>query len=137
MQTQAPPRRVLIVEDDALTSRIYRSTLAPGFSCHCEPTGEGALAHLSRERADAVLLDWDLPGMSGLEVLKTIRAGDATGGLPVLMVTGRTDGASRALAAEHGATGYRNKPVEAGVLIDWLRQACAAGASSGRTGGRS
>ena len=118
-----PPRRILIVEDDPLTARCYQAALKPHaahFSWRWEATGEGALACLRRERADAVLLDWDLPGMSGLAVLQEIRAEPETVSLPVIMVTGRDDADSRDRALECGATGFHSKPLEPDELARWL-----------------
>jgi len=118
-------RRILIVEDDPLTALTYRCALkghGESYACHYESTGEGALAHLRRESPDAAILDWDLPGISGLEVLRAIRSDSGLGGLPVLMVTGRCDEASRDLALTCGANQFRNKPLAPAELLGRLRE---------------
>lgn len=125
----SPPRRVLIVEDDALTRLVYQSALKTGagkFACHCEATGEGALDYLRRKRADVVVLDWDLPGISGLAVLRTIRSTTTSGEMPVLMVTGHEEATGESIALKCGADMFLPKPVSPEDLLTRLRELTSA-----------
>ncbi len=78
--------RLLIVEDSPSDRRIYRRTLQ-GFDIHFAGSGEAALESLRREPFDAVVLDFDLPGLDGAQVLGMIRDGLKLD-VPVVVVTG-------------------------------------------------
>lgn len=91
-------RRVLIVEDHAPTARLFVEAFegaAPGVSCVDVRTGEMALEHLTGECAATrepglVLLDLDLPGMDGFEVLEKLYSHPELRGTPVVVVSGNT-----------------------------------------------
>ena len=103
--THAP--RLLIVEDSPSDQRIYRRTLHD-FEIRFADSGEAALECLRREPFDAVILDFDLPGLDGAQVLSRIRDGLALD-LPVVIVTG---GGSEDLAVgllKQGADDYVTK----------------------------
>ncbi len=82
------------------------------------PTGEDAVAALAARRPDAVLLDLDLPGMSGLEVAEHLRAAGYEG--PVIAVTGGGDDLTPATLREQGFTDIVHKPTPGSVLVDVL-----------------
>ena len=80
--------RILLIEDEAKTARAVLNGLrAEGFAPSWAETGEDGFFLLSSEHFDVVVLDWMLPGRSGLEVLKTVRAKDSK--TPVLLLTAR------------------------------------------------
>lgn len=117
-------KRLLIVDDDALMIALYRSIfrrLAAEFDCEFEQSGAAAVARLARERFDAVVMDWDMGGLSGLEILKAIRADPRTAGQRVFLITGRFDAESRDLAIEAGADEYASKPFAIDDLLARLR----------------
>jgi len=117
-------RRILIVEDDELMRIFYERLFKRHegeFIWHLPPSAEEALEHLRACEVDAAILDWDLPGINGLQLLKAIRANPATKALPVLMVSGRTSPDYEALALKHGASGYLAKPFETEKLLAYLR----------------
>lgn len=119
-----PRQCLLIVEDDELMGVLYRTIfrrLAPEFACEFERSGAAALARLGSERFDAVIMDWDLGGLSGLDALRAIRATPRTAGLPVFLITGRLDAESRDLALEAGASDYASKPLPVEDLLARLR----------------
>jgi DNA-binding response OmpR family regulator len=108
-------RTILIVEDDPDVVRVARAYLErEGYAVLVEGDGEAGLHRARAERPDLVVLDWMLPGASGLDVLRRLRA---DGGVPVLMLTARTDEADRVLGLELGADDYLTKPFSPRELV--------------------
>ncbi len=102
---------ILIVEDDDDLRRIMRWGLeAEGFEVACAADGQQALEAVFRLRPDLVVLDWELPAVSGIEVCALIRNAENSVGIPVVMVSGRyeTDNVRRGIEA--GADAYVTKP---------------------------
>jgi DNA-binding response OmpR family regulator len=117
-------RRILIVDDDALMQRFYKSMFRKHedeFECTVKGSAEAALDHLNRNPVDAVILDWDLPVVKGLDVLKALRAHPRTKALPVIMATGRSAEADKALAEKLGASAFFTKPFDVAELLERLR----------------
>ena len=82
------------------------------------PTGEDAVAMLPSRRPDAVLLDLDLPGMSGVAVAEQLRSAAYDG--PVIAVTGGGDELTPSLLREQGFTDIIHKPTPGSVIVDIL-----------------
>jgi len=81
-------KRVLVVDDEPVIRALVVASLAAECKVSAAADGRDALASLHNERPDVVLLDVSLPGMSGAEVLRQIRADATLNGLPVLLLTG-------------------------------------------------
>jgi CheY-like chemotaxis protein len=81
-------KRVLVVDDEPVIRALVVASLAADFKVSAAADGRDALAALQSERPDVVLLDVSLPGMSGAEVLRQIRADVGLCGVPVLLLTG-------------------------------------------------
>lgn len=118
------PLRVLVV-DDASSMRKIISRMVSGIGM--EPVqAEGGQAALDclrgGEHIDLILLDWNMPEMDGLEVLKAIRAEDSTKGIPVMMVTTESERASVVKAVQAGANDYLAKPFEEKDLVARVRK---------------
>lgn len=119
--------KVLVVEDsDILGRALQRGLKAEGFTVDVAPSGEDALVLLAGAEYDAVVLDWMLPGISGLEVLGSLRSG-AGGATPVLFLTARSDVADRIRGLDHGADDYLAKPFDFGELVARVRSLCRRG----------
>jgi len=104
--------RVLVVEDHALNVELVRDLLEPeGVAVAHAASGEAALAMISRERPDLVLIDLTLPGMDGLEATRRMKEGP-TGGLRVVVVTARVMKSDRDAALAHGADAFLAKPLD-------------------------
>ena len=117
-------RRILIVDDDDLMLTFYRSLFSryeSEFSPFFEETGEGALLQLKTSWFDAAILDWDMPRLSGLSILKAIRANPDTRGMQVIMISGHAEFADRARALKSGADDFLAKPFEVETLLARLR----------------
>src|SRR5437588_2671168 len=99
---------VLLVEDaDELAGLVTRELKADGHEVRRAEDGERALVLYDRERPDIVILDWMLPKMDGIAVLRQIRQ---RGHTPVLMLTARGEEVDRVIGLEVGADDYLTKP---------------------------
>jgi len=90
-------RSVIIVDDDAATAEMYRLGLeAAGYTVVVAPDADGLFRTIDRATPDIIVLDWQLPGMRGDEILQHIRIDPRTRALPVFMLSnhlGDQDGA--------------------------------------------
>lgn len=110
---------ILLVEDAPdLTEVIARELERLGWRVLRAPDGQSGLALHGREHPDLVVLDWMLPGMEGLDVLRQIRQESVT---PVLMLTARGDELDRVVGLEVGADDYLTKPFSMRELIARIR----------------
>ncbi|MBU3687777.1 MAG: DNA-binding response regulator [Mycobacteriaceae bacterium] len=111
--------RVLIVEDEeSLADPLAFLLRKEGFEATVAIDGPSALAEFDRSGADIVLLDLMLPGMSGTDVCRQLRA---RSGVPVIMVTARDSEIDKVLGLELGADDYVTKPYSARELIARIR----------------
>ena len=122
LNTMNGPRRpkILLIEDENKTARaIINGLKTEGFILSLASTGEDGFFQLSSEPFDVIVLDWMLPGRSGLEVLKTLRArGSKT---PVLLLTARDALEDRVAGLDSGADDYLVKPFALAELAARLR----------------
>ena len=105
-----PPARILIVDDDPVMVRVLARILAPMGEILFATDGESALRMVRERSPDAVLLDVEMPGMSGFEVCRAIKADPSNADLPILFVSGHTDIETEAKGLEVGAVDYIMKP---------------------------
>jgi len=109
-----------LIEDEAKTARAVLSGLkGEGFVPAWAETGEDGFFLLNSQHFDVVVLDWMLPGRSGLEVLKTVRAKDSK--TPVLLLTARDALEDRIAGLDSGADDYLVKPFALAELAARLR----------------
>ncbi len=102
---------ILIVEDEPALAELLRYNLeAAGFSARVVASGEEAELVLSEERFDLLVLDWMLPGVTGIELCRRLRQGAETKAIPVLMLTARGEEADRVRGLSTGADDYVVKP---------------------------
>ena len=103
--------RILIVEDESDLSLLLGYNLeAEGYAVENVERGDEAELRLAENAPDLVILDWMLPGVSGLEICRRLRARESTRTLPVIMVTARGDIRSRVHGLNLGADDYLVKP---------------------------
>jgi diguanylate cyclase (GGDEF)-like protein/PAS domain S-box-containing protein len=112
------PASLLVVDDhepnrDALSRRLARE----GYVVATAADGPEALALIGAGAYDLILLDVEMPGMNGLDVLKRVRDAHAPTDLPVIMVTARSRGADVVEALRLGANDYVTKPVDVSVAL--------------------
>ena len=116
--------KILIVDGYAAMRRIIRNLLRDlGFSnTHEAADGDTGLLMLREGGVDFLVTDWKLPGMTGLELLKTVRSDPGLKGLPVLMVTTEAKREHIIEAARAGVNGYVVKPFSAETLADKINR---------------
>jgi two-component system phosphate regulon response regulator PhoB len=109
---------VLIVEDEVPLVTMLRYNLErEGFAVDAAADGEEALLRIAERRPDAVLLDWMLPLVSGLEVCRQLRRSPATRALPIIILTARGEESDRVRGLDCGADDYVVKPFSLIELI--------------------
>lgn len=110
--------RILIVEDEeALTLVIGYNLEKEGYDIEAVTRGDDAELRLQEERFDLVLLDWMLPGVTGIELCRRIRARAETADVPVIMLTARGEEADRIRGLDTGADDYVVKPFSVPELM--------------------
>ncbi len=118
----ASATRILVVEDESDTALLLAYNLeAEGYVVECVDRGEEAELRLAENPPDLVLLDWTLPGLSGLEICRRLRARESTRTLPVIMVTARGEEAERVRGLSVGADDYVVKPFSVPELMARVR----------------
>ena len=110
--------KILVVDDFSTMRRIIKNLLRDlGFSNADEADdGNTALPMLQTGKYDFLVTDWNMPGMTGIDLLRKVRADDNLKSLPVLMVTAEAKRDQIVAAAQAGVNGYVVKPFTAAVL---------------------
>ena len=132
------PKRLLLVEDDrALAELVTFHFDRAGWAVTRTGDGEEALILAEEVRPDLILLDWMIEGVSGIEVCRRLRRREATGNVPIIMLTARGEEEDRIRGLETGADDYMTKPfspkellARAGAVLRRVRPAIAAEAVS-------
>ena len=114
--------RVLVIEDErALTDVLAYNLKREGYEPILAHDGQEGLRKAQTMLPDLIVLDLMLPGMSGLDVCRALRANEKTGGIPVLMLTAKAEEADQVIGFSLGADDYVTKPFSVKVLIQRLR----------------
>lgn len=119
-----PNMKILVVDDFSTMRRIVRNLLKElGFAnVHEAEDGVDALAKLRGGDFEFIVSDWNMPNMSGIELLRAVRADPALKHLPLLMVTAEAKRENIIEAAQAGASGYVVKPFTAATLDEKLQK---------------
>lgn len=108
---------IALVEDDPIQYRVLGHWLEnAGYDYRCYSSGEQFTSSLEHERPQLILLDWELPGISGLELLKQLRT-EIGHSMPVMFITGRDEEADIVQALKTGADDYLLKPLRRQELL--------------------
>ncbi|CAH1652930.1 MAG: phosphate regulon transcriptional regulator PhoB [Chelatococcus sp.] len=114
--------RILIVEDEEPLTLLLRYNLeAEGYTVDSVARGDEAEIRLREAVPDLVLLDWMLPGLSGIELCRRIRAREETERLPIIMLTARGEETERVRGLATGADDYIVKPFSVPELLARVR----------------
>ena len=113
---------ILVAEDDRdIAELIALYARKAGWTPHITTSGDAALAHARGKPVDIAILDIMLPGISGLEVCRALRADPATAALPIIMVTARAEETDRIIGLDIGADDYVSKPFGPNELVARIR----------------
>lgn len=115
------PNILIIDDDEALFSLLHAYLSEEGFDSVHTADAEKGLREAAKGGHDAVVLDVMLPGMNGFEVLRHLRAEEATATLPIIMLTARGEEIDRVVGLEMGADDYLAKPFSSRELVARLR----------------
>jgi two-component system phosphate regulon response regulator PhoB len=114
--------RVMVVEDEEPLSLILRYNLeAEGYSVDMVERGDDAETRLRESVPDLLLLDWMLPGISGIELCRRLRSREPTRALPIIMLTARGEESERVRGLATGADDYVVKPFSLPELMARVR----------------
>lgn len=116
-------KRVLVIEDEPNISEALRFILTRnGWQVDVSADGNSALAALCSDPPDLLILDLMLPGISGFDILQSLRAQDGTRNLPVLMLTAKGHAADRCEAERLGVTRFMTKPFANADVLEAVRE---------------
>jgi two-component system, OmpR family, alkaline phosphatase synthesis response regulator PhoP len=114
--------QILVAEDDRDIAELVAHYLQKsGWQPRLVTSGDEALAYARAHVVDVVILDVMLPGMSGLEVCRALRADRTTAAVPIIMLTARAEEADRVIGLEIGADDYIAKPFSPNELVARVR----------------
>ena len=114
--------QILVAEDDRdIANLIAHYVQKAGWQAHLVASGDEALAYARNQPIDVAILDVMLPGISGLEVCRLLRADKTTATLPIIMVTARAEETDRIMGLEIGADDYISKPFSPNELMARIR----------------
>ena len=126
--------KILVVEDEPDIRKLVHYNLTQDHYKVVEAeNGDQALRMIQRDKPSLVILDLMMPGMSGLEVCRTLRGQDETAKLPILMLTAKAGEADRVLGLELGADDYLTKPFSPRELVARVRAILRRANGAGQT----
>lgn len=112
---------IMAIDDEPVVLNTLASVLRAEYGVRPFASGKAALHYLMDQMADLILLDYQMPDMTGFEVLKALQDGPHTKDTPVIFVTGSADSESEVAALELGAVDYITKPIRARLLLTRVR----------------
>jgi two-component system phosphate regulon response regulator PhoB len=115
-------RSILVVEDDSALAELLRYNLGrEGFSVSLVENGDNALRMVEASCPDLIVLDWMIPGLSGIEVCRRLRRRPETRAIPIIMLTARGEESDRVEGLESGADDYVVKPFSPNEFLARIR----------------
>lgn len=115
-------QKILIIDDDPTTCDIIAENLTQqGFEAIQALNGEHGVTLAENKDPDCILLDWSLPGMNGIQVLKQLKENTATKDIPVIMLTAKTEISNISESLTYGALDYIVKPFDHENMVDRVR----------------
>ncbi|MDR1015075.1 MAG: response regulator [Coriobacteriales bacterium] len=112
---------ILTVDDDPIILNAVLEVLKHDYTVRPFTSGEAAISFLKDNHADLILLDHNMPSMTGIEVLKVLQSDPATRSIPVIFLTGSVDSEDEVRALQIGAMDYLLKPFRPGSLLTRVR----------------
>src|SRR6202050_904483 len=124
--------RLLVIDDDLAIRKLLRFRLKDAYEIVDTGSPEDALALALQDRPDAILLDLSMPGYSGFEVCQTLASLTFTQGIPIVIVSGKSNDQDKEFCENLGAKAFFQKPVDIESLKKTLTR-LVAGRERGRT----
>ena len=113
-------KTILVIDDDPDFLHIMERWLSDLYNVDCSHSGAGAIAYLDRKRPDLILLDYEMPGMNGEQVMQRIRSNPSNDRVPIIFLTGRNDKEGVLKILEQRPDGYLLKSMPHEDLLDAL-----------------
>ncbi|HCM92866.1 MAG TPA: hypothetical protein DIS78_09910 [Lachnospiraceae bacterium] len=115
-------RTILVIDDDTDFLHIMERWLSDYYNVDCSYSGAGAIAYLDRKRPDLILLDYEMPGMNGEQVMQRVRSNPTNDRIPIIFLTGRNDKEGVLKILEQRPDGYLLKSMPHEDLLDALEK---------------
>lgn len=119
-----------MIDDDPDFLNIMGKWLSCSYNVDCSHSGASALAYLDRKRPDLILLDYEMPGMNGDQVMQRIRSNPTNDRVPIIFLTGRNDKEGVMKILENKPDGYLLKSMPHEALLDALDRFFAESSAS-------
>ncbi len=117
-----PTPHVLVVEDEPAQREVLAYNLeAEGFRASRAEDGEEGLLLVSEDTPDLIILDWMMPNLSGIEVCRRLKIAPETRGIPIIMLSAKSEEIDKVRGLETGADDYVVKPYSVGELMARVR----------------
>jgi two-component system phosphate regulon response regulator PhoB len=121
-------KTILVADDhDHLRLLVSKTLGGPDYRILAARDGDEAFDLIHREHPDLLVIDWMMPGRSGIEVVEALRADPQTHDLPVVMLTAKAQAASRIYAGTLGISGYLVKPFSPIELMELVEKILGEG----------
>lgn len=118
-------KTILVVDDDAMNLRMIEMVLKKKeYEVKKADSGQAALALLQEEAVNLVLLDVEMPGMSGIETLDAIRERQEFSEVPILFLSASEDMEEAVANGEYAVQGFIKKPILPQKLYEWVKEFC-------------
>jgi len=115
------PKRILVVEDNELNMKLLNDVLeAHGYEVLTTGEGTVAVVWARQYRPDLILMDLQLPDVSGLEVTRQLKAAADTASIPIVAVTAFAMAGDEKKALDHGCDAYVSKPIDLRQFLDLI-----------------
>ncbi|HEX5056581.1 MAG TPA: phosphate regulon transcriptional regulator PhoB [Gammaproteobacteria bacterium] len=115
-------KRILIVEDEAAIREMVGFVMRrAGYELSEAATGREAQQQIGRQLPDIILMDWMLPDVSGVELVRRFKRDELTGGIPIIMLTARSEEDDKVQGLDAGADDYMTKPFSSKELVARIR----------------
>ena len=116
MESMESKKKIVLVDDDIVSLLVGKNALLDAYDLHTVPSGKALFELLAHVVPDLLLLDIEMPGMDGYEVLNTLRSDARTAHIPVIFITARDRADDELAGLELGAVDYITKPIAPALL---------------------
>jgi two-component system cell cycle response regulator DivK len=121
-------KRILFVEDDEMSRDVISTRLSrSGYEVVMVEDGQGALSAVSNQAFDLILLDMSMPGLSGWDTARKLKASPATASIPILALSAHAMSTDRKKALDAGCSDFDNKPVNLPRLLGKIEALLGSG----------